>query len=150
MQKLFTRCLIGLFAGSLVSCASTPAGVPDPDQRFATVITYVIPRDRDIHPLSLTSIDGQRVTDTLNIPESTRRPFRLSPGEHRIDGSLLPKNYYPTGLKPTKKNILPLVANFESGRRYYLAVERSKTDRGDWEVVIWKIEDSEQGLLTTN
>ncbi len=128
---------------------------PDPDQRFATLITHVTPLHADTAALDLSSIDGARVGGREYNPRmptvrKRQRVHRVAAGEHQIDGVPVRANPYPTGLKGPQRGVLPLVANFESGRRYFLALEPSETDSRYWQIVIWKVEDTEQGLLNTD
>jgi len=147
MEHFRLAIFVGLIVLSVAACSSPG---PDPKDRFATVITHIAPRKADTFPLHLSSIDGRRISRGPSSFSSPSRHHRLSPGRHQIEGLMVTQERYPTGFNRQERRVLPLIANFEAGRRYYLAIEPSRGNSRDWEVVIWKIEDTEQGLLDDN
>ncbi len=154
MSFLSRGALSGLLAALMLTllsaCASTDT---ENRQRYATLVTNVQPPALRSHAIEISRIDDRR----FNLGEfdpnllrftNGRATHRVSPGEHVIEGVPIIRDAFSspriTGLN---RSPLPLTANFESGRRYYLAIERSKTERRRWQVVIWKVEDTESGLL---
>jgi len=147
----FGRWIVGFAIFGFVACASD--GGPDPNQRFATLVTTLSPPGLSSHQVEVSRIDGRQLflgeyDPNLKRFENSRNTHRISPGQHTITGvPIIRDTFSSSRLTGLNRRVLPLVANFESGRRYYLAIERSETDRRYWEVVIWKVEDTEQGLL---
>ncbi len=135
---------------SLLGCASSG---PDPDQRYATLVTTQAPLGARTHQVEVSRIDGRQLflgefDFDLKRFENGRNTHRVSPGQHTIAGiPIIRDSFNSPRLSGLNRRVLPLVENFESGRRYYLAVRRSETDRRHWEVFVWKVEDTEQGLL---
>ena len=151
LQSSWLRWFVALVVLSLVACASD--GGPEPNQRFATIVTTIAPPGINSHTMEVSRIDGRQLfigdfDFDLKRFENSRNTHRISPGQHAIHGiPIIRDSFSNTRLSGSNRRVLPLVANFESGRRYYLAIDRSKTDRRYLEVVIWKVEDTEQGLL---
>ena len=153
-----TTALLALLALAVVGlggCAST--GEPDPDQRYATLVTgFVAGAGGRAYPVEVSQIDGRSLylgdyDPNLERFENSRATHRIPPGTHTIRGiPIIRSRDYVGGsmrMSGLDRPILPLVHNFQSGVRYYLAVERSQTSRRQWQVVIWKEEETEQGLL---
>ncbi len=143
--------LLLLAALVLLACASHSG--TENTQRYATLITSYVPLYGTSQPIEISRIDDRRLNlgqfdmQSMQYPNS-RATHRVIPGQHTIHGIPIvrrpDKGPRLAGLDRTPQ---PLTANFESGRRYYLAVKPSEADRRRWQVVIWKVEDNNGGLL---
>lgn len=146
------RLLLALLVVSLSACATT--GEPDSNQRFATLVTSGAPMKLRSHAVEVSRIDDRRLNlGQFNIQlkqfENSRAVHRIKPGTHTIFGIPIIRDDYGVSprLSGLDRRVLPLTANFESGVRYHLAIQRSDVDRRKWQVVIWKEEETDQGLL---
>lgn len=92
-----------------------------------------------ISPIRVNKIDGREAT-------VQRMGFNIEPGRHTISGSaVIDTSICPTvGRTSSRYNAEPLEADFELGKVYYLGYDHSSSDRKDWKIVIWKVEDAEQ------
>lgn len=102
------------------------------------VITSHSQAAKCIAPVRVKKIDGREAT-------VQRMGFNIEPGRHTISGSaIIDTSACPTiGRVNNPPRAAPLEADFELGKVYYLGYDHSSTDRNDWKIVIWKVEDAE-------
>jgi hypothetical protein len=69
--------------------------------------------------------------------------FEIDPGTHKIGARALINTSFckPVGLAQGNNPTEPIEANFEAGKTYYLGFDHSASNRKDWKLVIWKVED---------
>jgi hypothetical protein len=141
----------------LASCASDPVQEPVAGQRYAIIETGASRKAEGIFPVLLTAIDDDRISIT---PDDLRRGrqghfpnarsvFRISPGTHRLQAMGLVDRRYVPGLSTdlSRDNDEPLVANFQSGTRYFVGLKADSSRRAEWKLVIWKTEAVEEGAI---
>jgi hypothetical protein len=108
------------------------------DQGKAKIITGFNNAAQCIAPVHVRKIDGR---------EATVQPmgFDLEPGTHSLKGSAVVdvSNCPTVGKSYNNSRIEPIEAEFEAGKTYYLGYDHNATDRKDWKLVIWKVEDQD-------
>ncbi len=74
--------------------------------------------------------------------------FEIDPGKHTLSARAIMNTSFckavgigGTGLQTAE----PIEADLEAGKTYYLGYDHSASNRKDWKLVIWKVEDSNQG-----
>lgn len=112
---------------SLVGCAATREG--------KAVLDFSGPPS-GIYPARLVVLDGTFINVDMNV----RTRFWVEPGTHEIlvDAGILGLTTAPdrsAGTDPGRTTI-----EVEAGKRYRIGAQLIN-DRGDWETVIWKVED---------
>ena len=153
-----TRKLLLLFGliVLLVACASNNPRSPRADERYAVLQTSASRKAEGIFPVLITELDGRPLSITQHDLRgfdrgyfSGRSFYRVTPGRHviramgAVDRSLVP------GLDRDLSRDEPMVldANFVSGKRYFIGLKAQGSRAADWELVIWKTEDIEEGTL---
>ena len=126
--------------------------------RYGTVTTFTSDIPGGIYPAYIATIDGKNINTMEAIsptrtglgtgagPGTNRHTIRLPPGDHEIrlvadltqaTGTLSREINRRSGAGATIKLYV------EEGRRYYLGARLPDGRRGDWEAVVWKVEDDE-------
>ena len=132
MLHLTQRCFAALLALSL------PFAAQAQEEGKVRVITSFNQAAQCISPIRVTKIDGREAT-------VQRMGFNIEPGRHTISGSAI----IDTSMCSTVGRInnppraQPLEAEFELGKVYYLGYDHSSSDRNDWKIVIWKVEEAD-------
>jgi len=102
----------------------------------AQIITGFNNAAQCIAPIAVTKLDGR---------EATVQPmgFMLEPGTHSLKGRAVVDNSSckTFGRNSQRYTIEPLEADFEAGKIYYIGYDHSASDRKNWKLVIWKVED---------
>lgn len=92
-----------------------------------------------ISPVHIRKIDGKEAA-------VQRMGFNLEPGTHTLSGSALVdiSNCPTLSRAPRTPEVEPLEADFVAGKVYYVGYDHSSTDRDEWKLVIWKVEDAKR------
>ena len=117
--------------------AEEPVGLTgfEADARTVKVVTTGRLPDECLAPVEITRIDGERQA----VPA---RGFMIEPGRHRLNGRAVldTTRCWPMDeiqhIPPAKD----LEVDFEAGKVYYLAYDRSHPDVNRWQLVVWKVE----------
>ena len=138
MQK-FLSFALALLLGACAGGASTELKA---GQRYATVYTAAHRKSEGLFPVVIYSIDGQKKTGDRNL-------YQLPPGRHTIEAwGIVDLDWVSTMSRDlSRENTAPLVFNFQSGTRYYIGLKASASRREDWQLVIWKQEEVDEGVL---
>lgn len=128
------------------------------EERYGTVTTFSSNIPGGVYPAYIATINGKNINSTDAIkPTRTglgtgsqvgtnRHTIRLPPGDHEIrlvadltqaTGTLSREISSRSGGGGTIKIFV------EEGRRYYLGARLSGGRRGEWEAVVWRVEDDE-------
>jgi hypothetical protein len=89
-----------------------------------------------ISPVHVVAIDGkQRYVNELG--------FDLEAGEHSLKArAIIDTSFCKAPGRSTGRDTAdPLTANFEAGKTYYLGFDHSSSNRKEWKLVIWSVED---------
>lgn len=124
---------LGILILSLFFLPSTATAGEDGKVR---VITSFNNAAQCISPVHIKKIDGREAA-------VQRMGFSLEPGKHTLSGSALVdiSNCLTIGSTTRHYQAAPLEAEFELGKIYYVGYDHSSSDRADWKIVIWKVED---------
>lgn len=108
------------------------------EQEKVSVVTGMSMAASCISSVHVNNIDGREV----KVPELG---FDVEPGAHTITGRALIDTSYckAMGIGSQRHNVQPLEAEFEAGKTYYLGYDHNSSNRNDWKLVIWKVEDSD-------
>ncbi len=89
-----------------------------------------------ISSVQINNIDGREV----RVPP---QQLEVEPGRHTMTGrALINTDFCPAvGIRNTNLKIEPLEADFEAGKVYYVGYDHSSSDRDDWGLVIWQVEE---------
>ena len=138
MQKLLLLALALL----LTACTGGQGTQLKAGQRYATVYTAAHRKSEGIFPVVIYSIDGQKKTGERNL-------YQLPPGQHTIEARGIVDMDWVSAMSRdlTRENSPPLVFNFQSGTRYYIGLKASSSRRTEWELVIWKQQEVDEGVL---
>jgi len=122
---------------SVLLLAALPAAVELPVSEMAKVVTQSTLPSECFAPVVITSIDGVKQAVPGN-------GFPLEPGVHSVNGLVL--------LDTTKcrrsdvaldiRTTADLVVDFETGKIYYIAYDRTFQNPEEWKLVVWKIEQA--------
>ncbi|MEM9304393.1 MAG: hypothetical protein AAGE01_19940 [Pseudomonadota bacterium] len=149
--------LLPALAALLAACASDPVQEPVAGQRYAIIETGASRKAEGIFPVLLTRIDDKRITVTADdlrrgrqghFPNA-RSVFRVAPGQHSLEAMGMVDRRYVPGLSQdlSRDNSEPLVANFQSGTRYFVGIKADSARRAEWRLVIWKTEAVDEGAI---
>ena len=109
---------------------------PDPDKPdVARVVTQNdLPSDC-LAPVAINRIDGE-------MRALPARGFEIESGVHTVNGraTLDTTKCRPIGGDQQIGSAPDLEVNFEAGRIYYIAYDRSSPDTDEWQLVVWKVE----------
>ena len=126
--------------------------------RYGTVTTFTSDIPGGIYPAYIATIDGKNI-NTMDAISPTRtglgtgagagtnrHTIRLPPGDHEI--RLVADLTQATGTLGREINRrsgggATIKLYVEEGRRYYLGARLTDSRRGDWEAVVWRVEDDE-------
>jgi hypothetical protein len=129
------------------------------EDRYGTVTTFTSDIPAGIYPTYIATIDGRNIntTDAMSATRTglgtgsglgtNRHTIRLPPGDHEI--RLVADLTQATGTltrEITRRDSgagATVKIYVEEGRRYYLGARLTDARRGDWEAVVWKVEDDE-------
>jgi hypothetical protein len=127
------------------------------EERYGTVTTFTSDIPGGIYPAYIATIDGRNINSSDAIrPTRTglgtgtglgtnRHTIRLAPGDHEI--RLVADLTQATGTLSreinTRQSSGTVKIYVEEGRRYYLGARLTGNRRGEWEAVVWKVEDDE-------
>ena len=86
-------------------------------------------------PVAINRIDGEKQV----LPA---RGFLIEPGVHTINGrvTLDSAKCHPMEVNQHIGKAADLEVNFEPGRIYYIAYDRSALNTEEWSLVVWKVE----------
>ena len=89
-----------------------------------------------ISPIHIRKIDGREVA-------VQKMGFWIEPGAHTMSGSaLIDTSFCQTiGRSASPPRAAPLEADFVLGKVYYVGYDHSSSDKDDWKIVVWKVED---------
>jgi hypothetical protein len=129
------------------------------EDRYGTVTTFTSDIPGGIYPAYIATVDGKNV-NTIEAMTATRTglatgtglgtnrfSIRLPPGDHEI--RLVADLTQATGTLSREINDRSSGAGatiklyVEEGRRYYLGARVEDGRRGDWQAVVWRVEDDE-------
>ena len=103
----------------------------------ARVVTMHSQPARCLSAVHVQEIDGERV----NVHHTG---FELDPGPHSLNGRAILDTSYCRPIHGRLSQEIPdLMADFEAGKTYYVALDHSSRNFNDWRLVIWKIEPEE-------
>lgn len=132
MKHTVTKLII-----SVLLLATLPAAAELPVSEMAKVVTQNALPSECFSPVVITSIDGVKQA----VPG---HGFPLEPGVHSVNGLAL--------LDTTKcrrpdvdldiRTTADLVVDFEAGKIYYIAYDRTFQNPEEWKLVVWKIEQA--------
>ena len=119
---------------ALILAVSTASAEPTADE-MARVVTGAGLPSECLAPLLVTRIDG--VKRVMPAPG-----FLIEPGVHTINGRALldTKKCQPLGDDQQIATALDLEVNFETGKIYYIAYDRSHPGTAEWKLVVWRVE----------
>ncbi len=149
------RIILLAMVGSLLLTACTSQGGPKAGQRYAILQTGDSRLAQQIFPVEIYNIDGEEqntgFVDNNNLNRiRVQRPIRhIEPGLHTIKARAVVDRRYVPGLTRdlSSGKIKPLTHRFMSGKRYFIGLKADSARSADWELVIWKEEAVEQGLV---
>lgn len=128
------------------------------EDRYGTVTTFTSNIPGGIYPAYIATIDGRNInsSDALAVSRTglgtgnpsgvNRHTIQLPPGDHEI--RLVADLTQATGtlsreIRSGSKGTGTIKIFVEEGRRYYLGARLTNNRRGDWEAVVWRVEDDE-------
>lgn len=99
------------------------------------VVTTGRKGDECLAPIEITRIDGMRQAVSA-------QGFMIEPGLHRLNGRVLldTTRCWPLDENQHIPPAADLEVDFEVGKVYYLAYDRSHPDANRWQLVVWKVE----------
>ena len=147
-----------LVAAALALAGCMEARMLSGEERYGTVTTFTSNIPGGIYPAYIATINGKNINSTDAIkPTRTglgtgsqigtnRHTIRLPPGDHEI--RLVADLTQATGALSREINNRSggggtIKLYVEEGRRYYLGARLSGGRRGEWEAVVWRVEDDE-------
>lgn len=118
----------------MLMLAMPPSGLAaSPDQ--AWIITQVSKPANCISKVRINNINGKE----RRLPP---QGFKLDPGQYTMTGTaLLDTTFCPVTRGNQRDRVQPLEAEFEAGKKYYVGLDHSASDRKEWALVVWKIEE---------
>jgi len=141
-QKLNIRRLTTVMMALVVLSSPLLAGrldgvIAQPGDPHGLIITSVSQTGKLVFPVEIYSIDDRRVN------------FRdlgvlLTPGKHTLRArSVVSRDHIP-GLRRdiTRPNRDPIEIDIVAGKTYYLGMKADSSRGADWELIVWKVEDS--------
>lgn len=118
-----------------LAIAFIPLTVQAADPEKAWVITQVTQPAECISKVVIRNINGRE--RRLN-PQG----FEIEPGSYTMTGTaMLDTTFCPVTRGNMRDRIQPLEAELEAGKKYYVGLDHSSSDRKDWALVVWKIEE---------
>ena len=128
------------------------------EDRYGTVTTFTSNIPGGIYPAYIATINGKNInsSDALAVSRTglgtgnpsgvNRHTIQLPPGDHEI--RLVADLTQATGtlsreIRSGSKGTGTIKIFVEEGRRYYLGARLTNNRRGDWEAVVWRVEDDE-------
>lgn len=89
-----------------------------------------------ISSVQINNIDGREV----RVPPLE---IQVEPGKRTLRGrAIINTDFCPAvGIRNTNLDIKPLEADFEIGKVYYVGYDHSSSDRNDWGLVIWQVDE---------
>ncbi len=141
-MKRFSLVLLLPSLALLSACATGPDTGPMAGERYALILTDVSRRAERIFPVEIYRIDDQEIRDPRG-----QRP--IEPGVHTIRARGIVNRDLVPGLTRDLSRGGPqeITVNFQSGYRYFLGLKADSPRREDWELVVWKIEEVEAGMV---
>lgn len=122
MRKMLALTLSLLGAG--VATGQDPARIVTDQARPERCLAAVVIRE----------IDGAEVS-------VSHRAFDLEPGPHTMNGMAhVDTTFCPVTDGGPGPGIRDLAAEFEAGKTYFVGLDHASKDRGEWQLVIWRIE----------
>ena len=151
------RAALMLIAG-LATAGCMESQMLSGEDRYGTVTAFSSDIPGGIYPAYIATVDGRNINTTDAIqPTRTglgggaggganRHTIRLPPGDHEI--RIVADLTQATGTLSTEINNRrsstgTIKLYVEEGRRYYLGARLTSSRRGEWEAVVWKVEDDE-------
>lgn len=132
---------MGHTARKLIACVlllvALPVAAEIPVTDMAKVITASSPPSECLAPVEITSVDGVK----QHVPP---KGYLLEPGVHSINGRVFldtTKCRRSDGDLEVRK-AADLVVDFEAGKTYYIAYDRSSLNPQEWKLQVWKIEQT--------
>ena len=137
MKHTVTKLIIStLLLAALSAAAELPVNEMAVNEMSKVITETALPSEC-LAPVVITSIDGVKQAVPGN-------GFPLEPGVHSVNGLVL--------LDTTKcrrpdveldiRTTADLVVDFEAGKIYYIAYDRTFQNPEEWKLVVWKIEQS--------
>ena len=124
---------VSLFLGLTTSAWGQDTARPE----MARIITMNGQPARCLSPVQIRVVDGERVYVHQN-------GFDLEPGTHSLNGRAILDTTYCRPIHGRVSQDMPnLVAEFEAGKTYYIALDHGSRNFNDWRLVIWKVEPEE-------
>jgi hypothetical protein len=121
----------------MLALALLPGVVPASDPAMAWVITSNERIAQCLSSIHVRQVDGQE-------RQLLATGFELEPGMHTLQGTAkLDLTYCQVPREGHETGVPPLSALFEAGKVYYVGLDHSSKNRGDWRIVIWRVEDME-------
>jgi hypothetical protein len=144
-----------VLAAGLAAAGCMESQMLSGEERYGTVTSFSSDIPGGIYPAYIATIDGRNINTTDAIqPTRTglgggaaganRHTIRLPPGDHEI--RIVADLTQATGTLSTEINNRrsstgTIKLYVEEGRRYYLGARLTSSRRGEWEAVVWKVED---------
>jgi hypothetical protein len=109
--------------------------IPDEEIK-ARIVTHFEMPDQCLSAVVILEIDDEETT-------VNNREFELEPGPHTMNG----RAAINTGICPVLdgepgRPVPDLEAEFEAGKTYYVGLDHSSSDRGEWHLVIWQVDEN--------
>ena len=104
---------------------------------MARVVTHTSPLEECLAPVAITRIDGEKQV-------LSSQGFLIEPGVHTLNGRA---TLDTTKCQIRKDDLQPgkspgIEINFKAGRTYYIAYNHAAPHTGDWQLVVWKVDQS--------
>ncbi|MEM9532491.1 MAG: hypothetical protein AAGA23_16355 [Pseudomonadota bacterium] len=111
--------------------------------RYGLIQTQVGRRAERIFPVQVYQIDGKEVRDDRTL-------HRLPPGEHTLKARGLVNRDLVPGVSRDASRGGPqeITIQVQSGYRYFLGLKADGPRRADWELIVWKIEETKAGMVS--
>ena len=102
----------------------------------AKIVTGMEKAAACISSVHVNTIDGREV-------KVQALGFDIDAGTHTMTGRALINTSFckAMGTGSQRYKVEPLEAEFEAGKTYYVGYDHSSSNRRDWKLVIWKVED---------
>lgn len=112
-----------------------PVSAEQDNPGTANVVTQNILPSDCLAPVVINRIDGE-------IRVLPARGFAIETGVHTINGRVMldTRKCQPLDGDQRIGTTSDLEVNFEAGRIYYIAYDRSSPDTDEWQLVVWKVE----------
>ena len=123
-------------AAALLAClALLPISTLAQEEEKAWVVTMTEKPSQCLSSVAIRQIDGR---EKIVSPQG----FSLEPGLHTMSGTAKINTTYCRPIRGYRaQSVEPLEAEFEAGKVYYVGYDHSSSDRNEWALVIWKVED---------